>query len=158
MWRYWLTHMKILRQAVGDRNASRRNLMIWKTAVFGAEGRDDFHCAHERNGITCHCFHNLSFSLTHSLNYLFLKMHPCTGAEALYRLYGPQGGRGTALPFQVHGTRRGWGVRVTPWPLFNPGKDPVHIVQEAVWGPGPVWTGAENLAPHRDSIPGPSSP
>ena len=25
-------------------------------------------------------------------------------------------------------------------------KDPVPIVQEAGWGPGPVWTGAENLA------------
>ena len=25
-------------------------------------------------------------------------------------------------------------------------------------GPGPVWTGAENLAPHRDSIPGLPSP
>ena len=40
---------------------------------------------------------------------------------------------------------------------FTPGKDPVPIVQEAGWDPGPVWTGAENLAPHRDSIPGPSS-
>ena len=28
-----------------------------------------------------------------------------------------------------------------------PGKDPVPIVQEARWAPGPVWTGAENLAP-----------
>ena len=28
-----------------------------------------------------------------------------------------------------------------------PEKDPVPIVQEAVWAPGPVWTGAENLAP-----------
>jgi len=28
-----------------------------------------------------------------------------------------------------------------------PGKDPVPIVQEAGWAPGPVWTGAENLAP-----------
>ena len=27
------------------------------------------------------------------------------------------------------------------------GKDPVPIVQEAGWTPGPVWTGAENLAP-----------
>jgi hypothetical protein len=27
-----------------------------------------------------------------------------------------------------------------------PGKDPVPIVQEAGWAPGPVWTGAENLA------------
>ena len=34
-----------------------------------------------------------------------------------------------------------------PRPLFTPGKDPVPIVQEAVWAPGPVWTGAENLAP-----------
>ena len=40
---------------------------------------------------------------------------------------------------------------------FTPGKDPVPIVQEAGWAPGPVWTGAENLAPHWDSIPGSSS-
>ena len=29
---------------------------------------------------------------------------------------------------------------------FTPGKDPVRVVQEAGWAPGPVWTGAENLA------------
>ena len=29
---------------------------------------------------------------------------------------------------------------------FTPWKDPVPIVQEAGWAPGPVWTGAENLA------------
>ena len=34
-----------------------------------------------------------------------------------------------------------------PRPLFTPGKDPVPIVEEAGWAPGPVWTGAENLAP-----------
>jgi hypothetical protein len=34
-----------------------------------------------------------------------------------------------------------------PRPLSNPGKDPVPIVQEAGWAPGPVWAGAENLAP-----------
>ena len=34
-----------------------------------------------------------------------------------------------------------------PRPLFTPGKDPVPIVQEAGCVPGPVWTGAENLAP-----------
>jgi len=33
-----------------------------------------------------------------------------------------------------------------PRPLFTPGKDPVPIVQEAGWAPGPVWTRAENLA------------
>jgi hypothetical protein len=41
----------------------------------------------------------------------------------------------------------GWGVCVTPRPLFTSGKDPAPIVQEAGWVPGPVWTGAENLAP-----------
>jgi len=45
------------------------------------------------------------------------------------------------------GTIRGWGFSVTPWPLFTLGKDPVPIVQEAGWAPGPVWKGAENLAP-----------
>jgi len=34
-----------------------------------------------------------------------------------------------------------------PRPLFTPGKDPVPIVQEAGWAPGPVWTDAENIAP-----------
>ena len=39
----------------------------------------------------------------------------------------------------------GWS---TPRPgRFIPGKDPVPIVQEAGWAPGPVWTGAENVAP-----------
>jgi hypothetical protein len=47
----------------------------------------------------------------------------------------------------TNGTRREWGVSVTPRPLFTPGKDRVPIVQEAGWDPGPVCTGAENLAP-----------
>jgi hypothetical protein len=34
-----------------------------------------------------------------------------------------------------------------PWPHSTPGKDPVPMVQEAGWAPGPVWTGAENLTP-----------
>jgi len=29
-----------------------------------------------------------------------------------------------------------------------PGKDPVPIVQEAGWAPGPVWTGAETFMEH----------
>ena len=41
----------------------------------------------------------------------------------------------------------GWVVNATPWPLFTPWKDPVPIVQEAVWAPGPVWTRVENLVP-----------
>jgi hypothetical protein len=27
------------------------------------------------------------------------------------------------------------------------GKDPVPILQDADWAPGPVWTGADNLTP-----------
>jgi hypothetical protein len=41
----------------------------------------------------------------------------------------------------------GEGVIVTPRPHLTPGKDPVPIVEEAGWAPGPVWIGAENLAP-----------
>jgi len=39
----------------------------------------------------------------------------------------------------------GMGQRYAP-AVFTPGKDPVPIVQEAGWAPGPVWTGEENLA------------
>jgi len=74
----------------------------------------------------------------------------CTLLQALRLRKGRtdhRGSRGIALPFLDHGTRSGWGVSVTPRPLFIPGKNPVPIVQEAGWAPGPVWTGAENLAP-----------
>jgi hypothetical protein len=56
-----------------------------------------------------------------------------------------RGSRGITLPSYDHGTRREWGVSITPRPLFTPQKDPVPIVQETGWAPGPVWTGAENL-------------
>ena len=58
-----------------------------------------------------------------------------------------RGSRGIALPFHDHGTRRGWRLSFTPRQLFTPGKDPVPIAQEAEWAPGPVWTGAESVAP-----------
>jgi len=59
-----------------------------------------------------------------------------------------RGSRAIAILFLDHGTRRGSGIIVTPRPHFTPGKDSVPIVQEAGWAPGPVWTGAENLAPN----------
>jgi len=43
-------------------------------------------------------------------------------------------------------------VSSTPRPHFTPGKEPVSILQEAGWAPGPVWTGGKSR-PHRDSIP-----
>ena len=73
----------------------------------------------------------------------------CTLVQALRLCTGHtahRGSRGIALPFHDHGTRRGWGISVTLWLLFTLGKDPVPIVQEAGWAPGPVWTGAENFA------------
>jgi hypothetical protein len=36
--------------------------------------------------------------------------------------------------------------RNAPAALY-PGKDPVPIVQEAGWAPGPIWTGAKNPVP-----------
>jgi hypothetical protein len=53
-------------------------------------------------------------------------------------------GRGIALLFHDCGTRRGWVVSSTPQPYFTPGNDPVPIVQEAGWAPGPVWTGGKS--------------
>jgi len=58
--------------------------------------------------------------------------------------------RGIALLFHDRGTRRGWVVSSTPQPHFTPGKDPVPILQEAGWTPGPVWTGRKSH-PHWQS-------
>ena len=43
-------------------------------------------------------------------------------------------------------------VSSTTRPHFTPGKDPVPILKEAGWAPGPVWMGGKSR-PHRDSIP-----
>jgi hypothetical protein len=56
-----------------------------------------------------------------------------------------EGGRVIAVLFlDLDARRGGWSA---PRPgRFTPGKNPVYIVQEAGWAPGPDWTGAENLA------------
>jgi hypothetical protein len=54
-------------------------------------------------------------------------------------------GRGIALLFHDRGIRRGKWSAARPNRTLPPGKDPVPIVQEAGWTPGPVWTGAENF-------------
>ena len=74
----------------------------------------------------------------------------CTIVQALSLCTGRtahRGSRSITLLFLDHGTRRGWGVSVTPRPLFTPRKGPVPIVQKTGWAPGPVWTGAKNLLP-----------
>jgi len=61
-------------------------------------------------------------------------------------------GRGIALLFHDRGTRRGEWSAVRPGGTLPPGKNPVPILQEAGWAPGPVSTGGKSR-PHRDSIP-----
>ena len=39
-------------------------------------------------------------------------------------------------------------VNATFQPLYQREGSLLPIVEEAGWDPGPVWTGAENLAPH----------
>jgi len=60
-------------------------------------------------------------------------------------------GRVIALLVLDRGTRRRV-VSSTPRPHLTTGKDPVPILQEAGWAPGPVWTGGKSR-PYRDSIP-----
>jgi hypothetical protein len=43
----------------------------------------------------------------------------------------------------------GWVVNATPWPLYFRETDTLHTIEEAVWAPVTVWTGAENLSPTR---------
>ena len=91
--------------------------------------------------LSCRCTSLLpSISMTTCLTYKILLI---TGHEG---------------PFMTSALRWGVGGQHHAPAALPPGKDPVPIVQEAGWAPGPVWTGAENLANHRDSIPGPSSP
>ena len=96
--------------------------------------------AHRKSCMYCWP-HELKQDLSCDKVTLVQALRLCTGHTAR------RGSRGIALPFHDHGTRKGWGVSVTPRPLFTPGKDPVPIVQEVGWAPRPVWTGAENLAP-----------
>jgi len=103
---------------------------------------------HRNNVYSSRTEGTMGFLSNLSPNYCKVKVK-CTLVQALRLCTGRtahRGSRGTALLFHDHDTRRGWGVSVTPRPLFTPGKDPVPIVQEAGWAPGPVWTSAENLA------------
>jgi hypothetical protein len=95
-----------------------------------------------RNTCTCSFISNTSCCIKGKVKCTLVQaLRLCTGRTA------HRGSRGIALLFHDHGIRKGWGVSVTPWPLFTPEKDLVPILQEAGWTPGPVWTGAENLAP-----------
>jgi hypothetical protein len=101
--------------------------------------------------IRTYCWYNTKHNVWQNTKFLdIILKEKCTLVQALRLCTGRtahRGSRGIALLFHDYGTRKGWEVSVTPRPLFTPGKDPVPIVQETGWVPGPVWTGAENLAP-----------
>jgi hypothetical protein len=56
-----------------------------------------------------------------------------------------KGSRGVVYSFFNLGARWGWVVNATPRPLYARERDPVPIVQEAGWAPGPVLMGVKTL-------------
>ena len=68
-----------------------------------------------------------------------VKVLPITGHE------GPEGEYRYSPTFSWPRHLDGVGGQHHAPVALPPGKDPVTIVQEAGWAPGPVWTGAENL-------------
>ena len=80
------------------------------------------------------------------------KVHPRTGHE------GPKGKQRYSSTLSLTSALDGSGWSMPRPSSFTPGKDPILIVWEAGWAPGLVRMGSENLVPHWDSIPGPSSP
>jgi len=69
------------------------------------------------------------------------EVHPRTGHE------GPEGEYRYSSTLYNNGARRWWVVSATPQPFYPRERDAIPMVQEGVSAPGPVWTGAENLAP-----------
>ena len=86
---------------------------------------------------------------------------PCANVKVKGSLVYPRKGReGSEM-----GSRYSFTVSVTSaqvgdgWWTPRPSRScPRKETGGAGWAPGPVWMGAENLEPDRDSIPGPSSP
>jgi len=68
------------------------------------------------------------------------EVHPRTGHEGTEREYR------YSSTLSLISALGGVGSQRHALAIIPPGKDPVPIVQEAGWAPGPVWTGAENLA------------
>jgi len=84
----------------------------------------------------------------------------CTLVQALKLCTGRmahRGSRGIALLFLDHGTRRGKGSKSRPGRSLPPGKTwcPLH---RRLGGPQGWLDRCGKSRPHRDSIPGPSSP
>jgi hypothetical protein len=82
--------------------------------------KSTFYRKHEFNPVILLKKEPLHRTLEYYMNYVYIgKVYPWTGRTAQRR------SRDIALLFHDHSTRRGWGVSVTPRPLFTPRKDPV---------------------------------
>ena len=84
------------------------------------------------------------------------KCETCTFVQALRLCAGRtahRGSRGIALLFLDHGTRRGWGVSVTPRPLFTPRERPGTHCTGGWVGPRVGLDSCRKSRPHQDSIP-----
>ena len=91
--------------------------------------------------------HSLRFLLSQEGQHLMctiikFKFHPRTSHE------GPEGEKSYSSTLSLTSTLDEGGWSTPRASRFTPGKDPVHIVQEAEWTSGPAWIGAENLAPN----------
>jgi len=85
----------------------------------------------------------------------------CTLVQALRLCTGRtahRGSRGIALPFHDHGTRREWGVSVTPPAALYPRERPGTHCTGGWVGPRAGLDRCGKFHPHQDLIPGPSSP
>jgi hypothetical protein len=71
---------------------------------------------------------------------------PYVGAPACNRSQRPRKGVEVYLYFFNLGARWGWVRNATPGPLYPRETALLPTLQEAVWAPGPSWTGEENLA------------
>jgi hypothetical protein len=81
------------------------------------------------------------------------KVYPCTSTEV------HRGSTSIALLFRDHDIRTGWGVSVTPQPLFTPGERPgTHSTGGWVGPRAGLDRCGKSRPPHRNSFPGPSSP
>ena len=72
---------------------------------------------------------------------ILVKVLPRTGPE------GPEGKLRYSSTLSLTSKLDGSGWSTPSLGPFIPEKDPVPIVQEAGWAPGPVWPGEENLVP-----------
>ena len=86
------------------------------------------------------------------------KVHPCTGTEALYRPYIPQGSEGIALLFHDQQHQKGVrGQRHVPAALYPRERPGTHFTGGWV-GPRAGLDRCGKSRFYRDSIPGTSSP